>query len=254
MLRTHLIEGACLGLGALAALFGSAFTRAEERRETFDHTYPLGPSGRVSLDAYTGVVRVRVWDRDEVRVEAVKTAYAAERMAEAGVEVKAEPGVLHVATRFARENLRWSDKKGESAQNSARVDYVLTVPRGARLENVVLHNGSVEVEGCEGGASILTINAAVKLSGVGGDVNVSTINGRVEVEFGELDAGRRISLSSVNGAVEVALASDKVWLNAGTAHGRVRNEIGHARSANGPRVELSNVNADITVRRAASAR
>lgn len=251
MLRTYWIEGVGLGLGALAAWLGSFGARAEEQRETFDRTYPLGPGGRVSLDAYTGVVRVRVWERDEVRVEAVKTAYAADRMAEASVEVEAEPGAVHVVTRFARTNLRWSDRKGERAANSARVDYVLTVPRWARLEKVVLHNGSVDVEGIEGGVSVSTVNAAVKLSG-GGDVNVSTINGRIEAEFGELDKQRRVLLSSINGAVMVALASDKVWLNAGTVHGRVRNEIGRARSADGPRVELSNVNADIIVRRAAA--
>jgi DUF4097 and DUF4098 domain-containing protein YvlB len=250
MLRTHLIE-AFFGLGAAAsALLGSIFGGGEERRETFEQTCPLGPGGLVSLDAYTGVVRVRVWERDEVRIEAVKTAYAAERMAEASVEVEAGPGAVRVATKFAQPNLRWSDKGRERGENSARVDYELTVPRRARLEKVVLHNGRVEIEGCEGGASVSTTNAGVKLGGLAGDVSVSTINGRIEAEFGELDKRQRVLLSSINGAVVVGLASDKVWLNAGTVHGRVRNELGRAREADGPRVELSNVNGDITVRRA----
>lgn len=253
MLKTHLME-AYFGLCALASLLSSGFARAEEHRESFDQTYPLAPGGLLSLDAYTGVVRIGVWERDEVRVEAVKIAYAAERMAEASVEVEAHRDGVNVVTRFARPNLRWSDRDDERRENSARVDYTLTVPRAARFEKIELHNGTVEIEGCAGDVSVSTVNAGVRLSGLSGDVKVSTLNGRIEAEFGELEERRHVLLSSINGAIVVGLASDRVWLNAGTVHGRVRNEIGRARAASGPRLEFSNVNADITIRRAATAR
>jgi len=46
----------------------------EKAREDFHKTYPLKASGEVRLENFNGNVTVSVWDRAEVRVDAVKTA------------------------------------------------------------------------------------------------------------------------------------------------------------------------------------
>ena len=64
----------------------------QDLREEFLQTYPLSPTGRVSLENLNGGVQIKVWDRAEVQVDAVKRAYRRERLAEAKIEVNATPG------------------------------------------------------------------------------------------------------------------------------------------------------------------
>ncbi|MGI8565907.1 MAG: hypothetical protein ACR2LZ_05420, partial [Pyrinomonadaceae bacterium] len=61
----------------------------EELRDEFHQTYPLAGGGRVSLQNINGAVRVGVWERNEVRVDAVKRAYTRERLDEAQIKVEA---------------------------------------------------------------------------------------------------------------------------------------------------------------------
>jgi hypothetical protein len=223
-------------------------------RETFEQTYPLAPGGRVSLENFTGIVQVTTWDRPEVKVSAVKRADSPERLAEAEIEVTPGPAELRIVSRYARQNLRWSNKEHERAENSARVDYALTVPRTARLDKLELHNGEIRLEGLAGAVVVSTLNGGVTARALTGDLKVSTLNGRIEADFGEMSADQRVSLSSLNGQIVVSLASDDVRLTAGTMHGRLSNALGRtASTAPGwPHVDISNINGDITVRRASS--
>src|SRR5258708_30954038 len=53
---------------------------ADEVREEFHQTYPLSANGRVTVENLNGSVRIAVWDRNEVKVDAVKRAYRRERL------------------------------------------------------------------------------------------------------------------------------------------------------------------------------
>jgi len=55
-------------LGALAAF------AAEEVREEFHQTYPLNKQGRVQLENVNGNVHIATWDREEIKVDAIKHA------------------------------------------------------------------------------------------------------------------------------------------------------------------------------------
>lgn len=252
--------GLLLLVGAAAVLAAAlppapATPPQAELRETFEQTYPLAPGGRVSLENFTGTVRVTAWERPEVKVSAVKRAYSPERLAEVQIEVTPASSDLHVVSRYARQNLRWSDREDERADNSARVDYTLTVPRSARLDKFELHNGEISLEGLAGGVVVSTLNGGVTARMLTGDLKVSTLNGRIEADFGAMSTGQRVSLSSLNGRIVVSLASDDVKLTAGTMHGRMNNELGRSSVSEpgGPRVDISNLNGDVTVRRAPSA-
>lgn len=223
-----------------------------EVRETFERTYPLAPGGRVSLDNFTGTVIVTTWDRPEVKVSALKRAYSPERLAEVKIEVTPGPSDLRLVSKYARQNLRWSDREDERADNSARVDYALTVPRDARLDKFELHNGEISLEGLTGDVVVSTLNGGVRARMLTGNLKVSTLNGSIEADFGEMGARQRVALSSLNGRIVVILASDDVRVSAGTMHGKMNNELGRASadSPGGPHVDISNLNGDVTVRRA----
>jgi hypothetical protein len=44
----------------------------DELREEFHQTYPLSPTGRISLENINGGVQIKVWDQASVQVDAVK--------------------------------------------------------------------------------------------------------------------------------------------------------------------------------------
>jgi hypothetical protein len=63
----------------------STVVRLDET-ERFEQTYPLSAKGRVNVSNVNGSITVEAWDRNEVKLEAVKTADTRESLAD--VEIK----------------------------------------------------------------------------------------------------------------------------------------------------------------------
>src|SRR5437762_730633 len=70
----------------------------DEVREEFHQTYPLSPTGRVSLENINGGVQIKVWDRAAVQVDAVKRAYRKERLTEARIDVNSTEENIRIKT------------------------------------------------------------------------------------------------------------------------------------------------------------
>jgi hypothetical protein len=190
---------------------------AEELREEFHKSYPLEAAGRVSLHNVNGSVRITAWDKKEVQVDAIKRARTQEALKEAEIVVDARADSIEIRTRYPERRHR--------DDPAASVDYTLTVPRGARLDEIRTVNGSVEIDGPSGEVRAGSVNGAVRGLRLIGDVGLSTVNGRVEVEFERLE-GKRISLKSVNGTVVVRLPSGVgMHLNASTVHGEIDSDF-----------------------------
>lgn len=237
----------------------------EELREEFHQTHPLAPDGRVSVENLNGGVRIKVWDKSEVQVDAVKRAYKRERLNEARIEVNASADSIRVKTRYPAGNQTFTDEEPRRNNNPAVVEYTLTVPRKARIDSVELVNGAAEVEGVEGDVKASSINGQVTAHGLMGEARLSTVNGRLEAAFTHLDEGKVISLNSVNGSVLLIIPSGaNAQLKASTVHGAITNDfglpvqhgeyVGHELygqlGKGGPRIKLGNVNGQITIKRA----
>ena len=240
---------------------------AGELREEFHQTYKLSSEGRVSLRNINGGARVSVWDRDEVKVDAVKHARTRERLEEARIDVEATGDSVSVRTRYPSDELRWDSR--DTRNNPASVEYTLTVPRRARLDSIELINGGLDVEGVAGLLKATCVNGRLNARGVAGEARLSTINGALTAEFDRLQEGKTITLSSVNGTLDAVLPSDaSAVLKAETVHGSITNDLGlpvrrgeyfgasleGQLGAGGAHVKLSNVNGVIRVRRAADGR
>src|SRR5215218_181904 len=121
----------------------------EELREEFHQTYPLSPTGRISLENINGGVQIKVWDQASVQVDAIKKAYRRDRLSEARIEVNATQENIRIKTEYPYENQNFrSDER--RYDNPATVEYSLTVPRKAILESIELVNGSINIDGVEG--------------------------------------------------------------------------------------------------------
>ena len=163
--------------------------------KTVDETRPLPVNGEFSLENTNGTVKLVTWDEPRVRIEAVKRAASESALEELRVEIVGEGDRLSVRTRYPRP--RWMGGSG-------KVDYRVSVPRGARVR-VSTVNGRVEVDGVGAALSASTVNGSVDITGAGGPVEASAVNGSVDVVVARVDPSGRSELSTTNGSVRLTL-------------------------------------------------
>ena len=256
--------------GTICALFILALgAHASEHRgnltEEFHRTYPLTADGRVELDNVNGDVHISTWDRNEVKVDAVKYAYSKERLDEARIEVDTEKDRLSIRTKYHDHDLTFN---WGSHDNPASVEYTITVPHAARLDEIKLINGALEITGVDGEVHASCINGRLDAHNISGHAELSTINGHLEAKFDQLSSSS-VELKSVNGSVALTIPSDsKAEIEASTISGGIDNDFGmrvnHHRfvgrdlrgqlGSGGPHIELQNVNGRIDIHHASDGR
>lgn len=224
-----LIKTALFGTLFATSLFvwGAMTKPTEEFTEQFQQTYSLASNGEVTLVNNTGSVRIISWDRDEVKIEAVKRAYSETRLAEAEIQIQSDPGTIRIQTTYPTEELVWHSDKQRRTNNPAVVDLTLYVPRGAKLANVQLTNGDVEILNVRGGSKISTVNGKLKAEGLGGDIHLSVTNGKLEAAFTKVESTQNITLWSSNGEVVLKMPEDAdADIQANALNGTLKNDFG----------------------------
>ena len=230
---------------------GSAF------KASLDESRPLAKDGRFSLENTNGRVEVAGWDEARVRIEATKRAGSEHALEELKIEIVGEGDSLRVRTRSPRP--RWMGGSG-------RVDYVIHVPRTARVsvENV---NGRVEVSGVAAQVEASTVNGSVEVREAAGEVEASAVNGSVEASLTRVDPEGRSRLHATNGSVRLTLPADaNAEIDAGTVNGSVgsdfdleggsktRRKLAGRIGTGGARFDLGTVNGSVNIDRGLSAR
>jgi DUF4097 and DUF4098 domain-containing protein YvlB len=248
-----------------AMLLATQAAKASEHhgdlREEFHQTYALAANGRVELDNINGPVHISTWDQNQVKVDAVKYAYSKERLEEAKIEIDSNKDAVSIRTRYPDrdQTFNWG-----SHNNPAEVEYTLTVPRNARLDEIKLINGSLDLNGVGGEVHASCINGRLEARNISGRAELSTINGHLDAKFDQLPSSQ-IELSSVNGSVELTIPSDsKAEIEASTVSGGIENDFGlHVNhhqyvghdlrgelGSGGAHIKLENVNGRIEIRHA----
>jgi DUF4097 and DUF4098 domain-containing protein YvlB len=264
----HRLSATWLGaaLGTLCALLTLALAaHASDHRgalsEEFHQTYPITADGRIELDNINGSVHISGWDRNEVKVDAVKYADTKERLEEAKIEIESGHDYVSIRTRYPDHNNNWD---WGSHNNPASVEYTLTVPRTARLDEIKLINGALDISGVAGEVRASCINGRLEARDLAGRAKLSTINGRMDAHFAQL-SGQDIELNSVNGSLELTIPSDSnAEVEASTVSGGISNDFGlhvnHHRfvghdlrgeiGTGGAHIRLSDVNGRIEIQHA----
>ncbi len=233
-------------------------------REEFHQTYPLAGNGTVSLRNLSGAVHVSTWNQNAVKVDAVKTAHSQERLQEAKIVVENTPDRVVIRTKYPDRN--WDgddDDDSRGSRSLASVEYALTIPAGASLDEVKLVSGDVDIKGVGGEVRVGTVSGNVDAQGLRGRADISSVSGDVRVTFDRASA--RMKLHSVSGDVVAILPTDaNVEVSAHTVSGDISNEfglevdhgkyVGHhltGRIGSGQgSLELNSVSGEIKVRRA----
>jgi len=169
--------------------------------------------GSLVVDATpNGGIKVEVWDRGEIFVEARVQVWdedEADAMKKAaGIEIHDNGGRLRAES---REDDNWS------------VSYRIKAPRQTDLE-LDSHNGGVSVAGIMGELRIETHNGGLTLDSVAGDVVARTHNGGVHVELaGDSWEGVGLDVETRNGGIELEMSENySAELETGTVNGRIK--------------------------------
>ena len=260
--------GAALGTLCALLTFAVAAHAADHRgalTEEFHQTYAITADGRVELDNINGDVHISSWDRNEVKVDAVKYADTKERLDAAKIEIDSGKDYLSIRTKYPDHNNTWN---WGSHNNPAGVEYTLTVPRTARLDEIKLINGALDVSGVSGEVRASCINGRLQAQDLSGRAKLDTVNGRLEAKFKGLTK-ESVELNSVNGSVDLTIPSDSnAEVEANTVSGRISNDFGlnvnrhqmvgqslRGELGNGgARIKLNNVNGRIEIHHAQDGR
>jgi DUF4097 and DUF4098 domain-containing protein YvlB len=210
-------RGTCVFLLALAAGSGLNASIVGTPRAEFRRTYSLAPNGRVVIQNLYGDVIITGWDRDEVKVEAFKRSSDPRRLDDARIIVDSSLASLSIHTQYG----------GSDAERPASVEYRITVPRGANLEEVKLINGGLSISGVTGPVRASSVNGSIKAENLEGQASLSTVNGQLEAAFNRISRENPISLSSVNGPIKLSIPSGSgASVSARNQSGGINSEFG----------------------------
>lgn len=192
-----------------AILAGVLFSLAALQQT--DTVFAVRPDGRLTLESHGGEVRVRTWERDQLRL-------VAEHGVRDRIEITGSNGRIHMRARSYRGVAR-----------SVEID--VTVPRAMslRIEGVNLDveardiGGAVEVETVQGDVTVVGGRRDVALRTVSGDVVLEGTDGRIEVGSTNGD----IHVTDVVGELRVETINGDVTL------GNVRSDAVDAVTVNG---------------------
>ncbi len=240
-----------MAAAALALLL--AMPAQAEVTQEFHKTVPLNADGRVSLNNINGDVEITGWNKNEVQIDAVKTARDQQRLDEAQIEVNGSGNSVEIETHYPSHHF--------SNNNPASVHYTLHVPQNARIDKIDLVNGALTLEKLSGEIKTNLVNGKLRASDLAGSADLATVNGSVDATYTSLNNVREIKLQSVNGSVELLLPqSPNAEVEASTVNGSISTDfpltvkgrwIGKNMSgtlgSGGVKIELNNVNGSIHV-------
>jgi hypothetical protein len=178
-----------------------------------DTTVTAERGQRLHVKAYGGEVTVRVWNRNEVRVEAA--ASGRQR-----VEVSTAPGTVIVRT--------------QGRHGPSDLDLRISAPAWMPL-TVSGVNTDATVEGIQAPITIETVEGEVNVTGGDGLISLRSVQGAVTLRR----AKGRISVNSVNEDVQVVNSSGEI--KAETVNGDITLD-----AVNAAALDASTINGDIT--------
>lgn len=248
--------------------FHISFTETEsykqsvsDESETIEKTFQLSKGGRVSVSNVNGAIEVEAWDRDEVRLVAVKTAETREALESVDIRIDSEPDFLNIRADYKNRVWREGDNRSKDRVN---VSFKLQVPQNAVLDEIGTVNGSITITGFTNRVRASAVNGTVRGVNLSGAVSLSTVNGEVLADFDRLEGKGRINLETVNGKIVLLVPSNSdAVLRADTLNGNITNDVGlsvrksgfigrnlSGKIGNGTvSVRLSNVNGSIAITR-----
>jgi Putative adhesin len=248
---------------AIALLILAATTGIAQ--DELHKTYPLNPTGTISLTNVSGSIRIIGWSENRVQVDAVKRGNK-DDFSLVEIQVSDSPQRLEITTNYARANWRMN--------RNVSVEYELKVPRGAILNSIATTSGDITITNAGSRVTARSTSGTLSVRGLDGDTNLHSTSGDITAEHinGVLTANSTsgnitatdlrddVSITATSGEIRIEKAGGRVNARATSGLISVRDISGDAtlesisdsviaENIKG-RVTVTAVSADVTVRNA----
>jgi DUF4097 and DUF4098 domain-containing protein YvlB len=227
-----------------------------EAKDEWTRSFQLTPNGSVTLKNGNGKIEVIGGDGSSVNI-------TAERIVKASTEAAAKEQLtlLEMKEDVADDRVNIdSSTRGISINVSRRINYKVTMPKGASL-TLVSSNGDILVTNVGGAFSAEATNGRVTATGLQGGTRVTTTNGVIELTFDKVGDGG-ITAETTNGTITVAVPkATNADLSARISNGAIssqgldvqvaeqsRRRLDGTLGTGGPSIRLEATNGAITIR------
>lgn len=216
----------------VAGLYTAEGAAKEKYEEKFEKNIELAKDGKVKLKNISGDIDVKSWDRDQVKIDALKIAKAStlsqakENAQKVGIEVIREGNILRIETKYP--------KKGIGRSLNVSVNFHLWIPEKASIKvksisgdtNIENVGGFVDFDVWSGDVEIVNAGKGVEGQAVSGDLKIMDLqeNAYVKTVSGDIDIHRikgSVDAESVSGDIEIIDASDAKEVEGKTLSGGI---------------------------------
>ena len=248
----------CLLVAALAPLAacGLNLSTDVEAKDEWTRSFQLTPNGAVTIKNGNGKIEVIGGDGSSVNI-------VAERIVKASTEAAAKEQLtlLEMKEDVADDRVSIdSSTRGISINVSRRINYKVTMPKGASL-TLVSSNGDIKVTNVGGTFSAEASNGQIIATGLQSGAKVTTSNGVIELTFDKVGDGG-ITAETTNGTIELSVPkSTNADFSARIQNGAISNEgldlkvseqsrrrLDGTLGTGGPAIKLEATNGAITIR------
>ncbi|MEP6602538.1 MAG: hypothetical protein ABJB69_01160 [Spartobacteria bacterium] len=190
--------------------------------ETLEKNFPVEPQATLSIQNTDGSIRIYGSDSKEVKVQAIKRSYRAERLKEIAINISAEPGKISIETQYPPKT-KWglSDRSGT-------VDYIILLPWSCEVTRADLANGELLVEGMRGGKVRASLGSGRLFShNCFSDLDINVGNGAMDIGYDWWEE-RKFSVSAqiTNGNTRAFFPGDAAFhLIAESVNGNVASDF-----------------------------
>ena len=217
-------------LAALAGWFAPAAFAVELLEESLVQKYEVGPDATLSVQNTDGSIRVYGANQPVISVQAIKKAYNAERLRAIVVDVKATPNSVTISTSLPPRKNALSDRSGT-------VDYIIVVPKTAKIMQLELTNGEILVEGLRNGGSAKAhlVNGWLAGHNCFGNLDLAVETGRLDVAYDWWENHEfAIKAFNTRGNIRAIFPGDSsLNLSAAALEGRVANGFAPKKPSSG---------------------
>lgn len=190
--------------------------------DVFEHNYPVAPNATFSIRNVDGSIRIYGADTAEIKVQAIKKAYSAERLNKIAVDVSAQPGAVSIDT-HSPPKPKWG-----LFDRSGTVDYVIILPWFCKIAQLELANGEVVVEGMRGdNVNASLVNGRLYGHNCFTDLHLAVTNGAIDVVYDWWEEHRfSVDAEITNGNARAFIPGDASFhLLASSVNGHVASEF-----------------------------
>ncbi len=194
--------------------------------EVINKQYPLERDGEVSVKNISGDIVVTTWDKNEVKIEAIKRADSHEELENIHVDIDSHDSRISINTEYDK-SFHFNFFSGFNG-NYGSVYYELIVPDNAEvtLESV---SGAIRVTSINGNLSAKTVSGEIKVVSAGKDVTAKDVSGSIYLEgvAGDTKAetvSGRISVNEIQGALASKSVSGDIDITSGSEVKEARAE------------------------------